>query len=227
MYKFIALTLCLVTASVAGQTYEKKWNAGIHGGFNQYNGDMRNDFYKFDQPFYGHVGLSASRYLTRHWDAVIFATRGEMGHFIRKQADDPTRNSFLLKLTTVSLYARYHILSREARIDPYAFAGGGMLWQRNKGNDIPAGARKRDLALPTAGAGLNFRLNPVITLQFQETFMFTTADYVDFVSAGRNDWYLLHTVGITFNFGGKRCNTGNGVGDRIDRCSDVSRRSKK
>ena len=64
--------------------------------------------------------------------------------------------------------------------------------------------KKVDYIAPSFGAGLNVKLGPTLMLNVQETFLYSSADNRDGVVAANNDMYLLHMVGLTFNFGKKR-----------------------
>src|SRR6478609_2831048 len=83
---------------VSAQTEEKKWNIGVHGGLSQYNGDIGNGFYNSDQASYGFAGLSMSRYLSKHFDATIFFTRGEVGYINHNAVGTESKpNNFLIR----------------------------------------------------------------------------------------------------------------------------------
>ncbi|MBK8416536.1 MAG: hypothetical protein IPL22_19725 [Bacteroidetes bacterium] len=103
--KKLLLLFIMVTSSlfVTGQTIDKKWNIGFHGGAEQYNGDLGNGFYKTDLPFYGFGGVSFSRYLGSHVDLNLLFTKGEIGH-----RNDTV--SFRTGFSTVTLNLRFNIL---------------------------------------------------------------------------------------------------------------------
>lgn len=220
---------CVLTFGAYCQTADNKWNVGLHGGATQYNGDLGNSFYTFDQAFYGHVGLSVSRYLTRHLDVAVFLTRGELGYQQdRNLSPDIVGRGFRIRPSTANLLLRYHFFSPETFIRPYVFAGAGVLQQTGL-SDGHTNQSGYDFSIPSVGAGLNFRLGPYFNIQLQELFMYTSEDDMDLVTGGINDMYLFHSLGITFNipkFSGAKSGP-EGVGDRIDQCSDPSRHSKK
>jgi OOP family OmpA-OmpF porin len=211
---------CLLAFSSHSQTEEKKWNVGVHGGLVQYNGDLGNGFFNTDQASYGFAGLSVSRYLNRHLDASLFFTRGELGysdHTRMNLSDRP--NNFLVRHNTSNVVLRFHFTGPEAIVRPYIFAGGGLIWYesvyKNKAEDFV-------FSLPTAGAGLNIRLGPVVSLQVQETFLATTADYIDNVTAGaNNDMHLYHSAGLTFNLGKRHDTDNDGIIDKKDECPNT------
>jgi hypothetical protein len=186
--------------AAAQPTEEKKWSLGIHGGFDQYNGDLGQGWYSTRQAAYGFGGVSVARQLTRRLDAVFFGTRGELGHMEpREEWMDPGyRTNFLARVTTFNLYARYFLISREYILQPYVFGGAGVIMQHGLSDTYYPDKKKFDYAIPTAGLGLNIRIFPWLAFQLQETFMHTSADYIDFKDKGFNDLYLLHSAGLIF-----------------------------
>jgi len=66
---FMMLAVMFQT-SVYAQSEEMKWSIGLQGGVNQYNGDLGNGIYNFNQELYGFGGLYISRYLSPHFDIV-------------------------------------------------------------------------------------------------------------------------------------------------------------
>jgi OmpA-OmpF porin, OOP family len=219
---------CIMMLAASSQNSEKRWSVGIHGGRNQYAGDLGSGFYRFDRAFYGHAGFSVSRYLTRHFDASLFFTRGEMGYQKEGISDPVLPNGFLVRLTTANLLLRYNFFRPEARVRPYVAGGLAMMFQQG----IAESYVKRnsyDFALPSVAAGINFRITSWLGIQLQELFMHTTADDVDFRIGGINDLYLFHSLGVTFNFGDfgrMRGEEMTGVGERIDKCPDKLRQPR-
>jgi OmpA-OmpF porin, OOP family len=212
MKKLLFICICMGFATtLMSQTEDKKWNLGLHGGIVQYHGDLGHDFYKTDKTFYGFGGLSISRYLSRHLDANLLLTRGTLGY------DSGGNAGFKSDFSSASLNLRIHLISPDYIIRPYLSAGvGAILFD----NQLNFHEEKIDFALPTAGAGINFRLSPVMSLNIMETFLFTDGDSRDGKEAGKNDDFLFHTVGLTFNFGNKKDTDNDGVSDRKDNCPD-------
>jgi OOP family OmpA-OmpF porin len=216
----LMLVCCLATLTAFTQTEEKKWNLGLHGGLVQYSGDLGNGFYKTDQAAYGFAGLSISRYLSRHFDASLFFARGELGYIDHTRINTTEKlNNFLVRHNTSNLVLRFYFTAPTAIIRPYLLAGAGLVWYESV-----YASKKEDFifSLPTVGAGLNFRLSPVISLQIQESLLATTADHIDNVTGGGdNDMHLYHTAGLTFNLGKKQDADNDGVADKKDRCPNT------
>jgi len=208
------LLVCVLASGMLAtnaQTPDKKWSIGLHGGATQYRGDLGNDFYKTNMPFYGFGGLSVSRYLGSHFDISLMATKGTIG-FHR------AAGSFNQQFTSALLNVHFNILGPKSVVRPYLLVGGGaMLFDKN----LNITEKKVDYIAPSFGAGVNFRLSPSLMLNVQETFMYSTNDKRDGVEADANDAYLFHTVGLKFNLGKKKDADKDGVADRLDKCPNT------
>ncbi len=205
---FVGIT---ATVKVQAQTIDKRWSIGFHGGAGQYNGDLGNDFYKTDMALYGFGGISFSRYLGQRIDFNIFITKGEIG-FMNDTAH------FKSQITTGTANLRFNILGPNTFVRPYIFVGGGaMIFAK----DPTVDKNRIDYAAPSFGAGINVKMGPSLMLNVQETFLYSTNDKRDGVEANSNDAFLLHSVGLVFNFGKKKDADGDGVADRLDKCPDT------
>jgi outer membrane protein OmpA-like peptidoglycan-associated protein len=87
--------------------------------------------------------------------------------------------------------------------------------------DIDVNAKKTDWIAPSFGAGANVRLGQSVMLNIQETFLYSSNDKRDGVEGSENDMYLLHTIGVTFNFGKKKDADNDGVSDHRDKCPET------
>ena len=222
--QLLLLGVCGLLATTAySQTEDKKWNIGFHGGITQYNGDRGQNFYATDQAAYGFASVSVSRYLSKHFDASLFLTRGEVGNVEPLTAWSPPgdKNRFLTRLNTANLVLRYNILTSQYIVRPYLYVGvGGIMHEAYQ----TVSSERYDYALPSFGGGFNIRITDVVSLQLQESFMYTTADDIDFDNTsanGANDGYLYHTVGLTFNLGKKKDTDNDGVSDKKDLCPNT------
>ena len=213
MKKILLLCICIgFTFASKAQTDEKKWNIGLHGGVIQYQGDLGHDFYKTNNTMYGLGGLSVSRYLWKYLDLNLFLNRGTLGY----QSGMPA--GFKSDFSAASLNLRFNFVGPEYVVRPYVFGGiGGILFD----NQLNFHKEKIDSALPTAGGGINFRLSPVIMLNLQETFMFTNNDSRDGAVSGKDDDFLMHTIGLTFNLGNSKDTDNDGVSDTKDNCPET------
>jgi outer membrane protein OmpA-like peptidoglycan-associated protein len=212
MKKLLLLCVCLAsTLTTKAQTEDKKWNVGLHGGVIQYNGDLGRDWYKTDKTMYGFAGISVSRYLWKYIDISAMYTRGTLGY-------DSGVTGYKSDFSAANINLKWNFLTSDYIVRPYVFGGVGViLFDRQ----LNFHKEKIDTAMPTAGGGINFRLSPVVSINFQETFMFTNNDSRDGIVNGKKDDYLTHTAGITFNFGSKKDADNDGVSDSRDKCPDT------
>ncbi len=212
MKKLLFISLCLAfTSLMYAQTIDKKWNVGLHGGINQYSGDLGNGFYKTDMPFFANGGFSITRYLAGHFDLNLFATKGAIGY-------NPSPGVFRVGISTATLNARFNIIGPQYGVRPYVFLGGGIaLFDK----DLEFTEKKLDYIAPSFGGGINFRLGKSVMLNLNEAFLYSNTDKRDGVVGNENDMYLMHTVGLTFNFGSKNDADKDGVSDYKDKCNDT------
>ncbi|MCE3259531.1 MAG: hypothetical protein K0S12_1172 [Bacteroidetes bacterium] len=221
MKKVLFTSVCLFALFCAqAQTEDRKWNVGVHTGYNQYSGDLGQGFYNYDQAAYGFVGLSGSRYLTKRLDASLMLTRGEVG-FLAPRDYSVERSipfNFRTTISTANLLLRYNLRSREAIFVPYVFAGGGLIKQQPIGE---AKRKKIDFGAPTGGLGMTINMGETMALQVQEMFTYSSADEIDHRVKGYNDMYVFHTIGLTFNIGKIQRSEANRAGSRIDKCYEM------
>lgn len=212
MKKLFLVCICIVLSyGINAQTIDKKWNIGLHGGATQYKGDLGSDFYKMDMALYGMGGISISRYIAGHFALNLFATKGTVGY--NRESGNFKRN-----ITTATVNFRFNILTPEYAVIPYVFVGGGVaLFDKN----LNVTEKKVDYIAPSFGGGLNFRLGKSVMLNFQESFMYSNADDRDGVVANENDMFLLHSLGLSFNFGKKNDADNDGISDSKDKCPNT------
>ena len=218
MKKLLFLGICIsFTFASQAQTAEKKWNVGLHSGFTQYNGDLGRDWYETSNTGYAFGGISVSRYLGKLFDVSILLSKGTIGY------NNGTTAAFKSDFNAASFNLRFNIVAPEYIIRPYVVAGvGAVLFD----SQLNFHQEKYDYMLPTAGAGLNIRLSPVVMLNLQETFMFSNKDRRDGVDNGSSEFkskdaYLTHMVGLTFNMGSDMDADKDGVSDKKDNCPNT------
>ena len=145
-------------------------------------------------------------------------SRGTLGY-------DSSVTGFKSDFSAVSLNLKLSLIGPEYYVRPFVFAGvGAILFDRQ----LNFHKELIDSALPTAGGGINFRLSPVVSLNLQETFMFTNNDSRDGVVSGKKDDYLMQFVRqFTYANQGKAFYTGlKGLGEMIFEDYETNRKKK-
>lgn len=210
---FLLPILLITFSNSVAQTAEKKWNVGLNGGIIQYHGDLGRDWYQTENTMYGFGGITISRYIASFLDASVYFNRGELGY----NNGEPFGPYFKSDFSNVGFDLKFNLLPAEYIVRPFAQVGVGAILFDNQLNFHD---EKIDAVLPSAGGGLTFRLSPSFNITLQERFNFTNRDTRDGVEENKNDDFLMHTVGVSYNFGGKDSDK-DGVSDSRDKCPDT------
>ncbi len=216
MKKLLLLLFCLSSLFlVNAQNAENRWSLEAQFGKNEYNGDIVNNFFKWNKTFYELGGIGLNHYLNKSFDLGLLGTYGRYGGyrnplvgFIGYKFD----GSLLLKYKLNNGY----ILSEKAFIAPYLTAGAGFA-------SIPSGmsiVEGTNLIIPM-GVGIKFNITKNFALQYQSLFNLNYSDVRDNRRTdGKYDNYMKHTLGLVFCFGGKgkKDMDNDGVSDKYDVC---------
>ncbi len=220
MKKIILLGIALATFTFANaQTKAKDWNVGLHFGTQEYLGDMDDEFFTFEQ--HGAYGVSLSKYLTPWFDVMGMVTYSNLD-------SKDSLSSFEAKFLDFNLMAKMKLnngkwLKESSFIQPYIFLGFGdaVSWadhytQNRKNMSV-------DVNL-LGGAGINFAVSERIGINLMSKYTYMWTDQLDNrVSDVRNfqDQALMTTIGLNYNFTGKKDSDNDGVYDKDDKCPTV------
>ena len=224
MKRILLLSIAVAALfSASAQNEERKWNVALSGGTNEYNGDLGNGFLDFNSKTLFKnwtASLGVSRYINASFDVNLRATYNDMWGYYKSTPE------FNGQLTLIDLNFRYkfangYMLPKDSRLAPYILAGGGFM--KTSGSNIIGGD---DFPL-LAGAGVNYRITDVIGINYQATMGYLFSDARDNRKGGDfNDAFLLHTIGLNFNFGKMNDADGDGVTDIKDKCPDTPKEAK-
>jgi outer membrane protein OmpA-like peptidoglycan-associated protein len=217
----LLLVIALYSSALKAQTSQNLYGLGFHVGTLEYNGDLGNAFYKFNDPqLLGAV--SFAKYMSPSWDIEALLAAGKLGY-----TPDRKPNQFRGTLVDFNLYAKFKfnngkILKEDARIAPYLFLGIGDAYYKSSYTSyvklVPKGYGV-DFNFPF-GAGLNVRINDNAALKVQSTFHYSNTDKYDGTTTSTtnfNDGYLFNTIGLVFNIG-KKDSDKDGIADKKDKC---------
>lgn len=220
MKKIILSALAFATFGLGNaQTKKHDWNVGIHFGTQEYSGDMGSEFFTFTQ--HGAYGVSVSKYLTPFWDIQGMITLSNMDF-------TDSVSSFESRFIDFNVMAKFKInngkwLKETSWFQPYLFIGLGDgiskadHYTKNSSNisvDVNA----------LGGIGVNFAVNERIgiNLMSKYTYMWNdNFDNRDDVGNNYEDQALMTTVGLTYNFTGRKDSDNDGVYDKEDKCPTV------
>lgn len=171
----------LTTLSAMAQTEDSKYALGVNVTHSEYWGDLGSDVWAVSQGWKSGVGLSLGRYLNSSFDLGL---QGNWGTFaFRKDAADNFRGNKLdLNLSGYFKLNNGYILPLDSRLSPFVSLGlGAVSYFRNRFNQEPQNPKIIEVTNMTIplGAGLKFRVNDILSLQYKYQFHFTTGDRLD------------------------------------------------
>lgn len=207
MKKRFVIHLCLVlmAVSLSAQTRTAQNNISAGGGFEQYNGDLGNSFFDFEEEWYGFYSLSYSRYLNRSLDVKASATIGDIGRCFDGVLA-PGEHILMLRsrMTTVGLGVKYkfangYILKEYSRLAPYVYAGATLVNHRDVWLHEPRVNEGFYTSL-NGGMGISYYLARNLQFTYNLGLGYFTSDALDFISKGGNDMYLQNTFSLGMSF---------------------------
>ena len=212
------------------------WQFGVNAGMFIYQGDLtpsRMGSYKTWRPAFG---LNISRVLSPSFLARVNFAFGSLKGNDAAYNDPAWRKersfNFSSSVKEISALLVWNIFGNngnvyDRRFSPYLFGGVGLNFLKVKRDysnfnaaffgdtaDIQTGLTAdqaktppRTLLVIPAGVGLEYYLNPHLSLLAETNFRYTTTDYLDGFSKAadplKNDYYHSHTIGLIYKFGKK------------------------
>ncbi len=219
--------------SLSAQNSTHPWAVDLNLNFREYNGDVGNQFFKFNdgraQP-----GLGITRYFTPWINARAYVNygnskyMGDSAGLISKPVD--------LRALNIGAQAQFKLnngkfLKEDVLIAPYLAAG--IAYWNFKNNNAP-NTKTGVIGIPLS-AGLSFNVHPRVNILAQTTYNLNFNDNAEnYTYNTKKDNWLQYSVGVGFNFGKGSDNTTtkkkdsdkDGVADEIDRCPNTRKGAK-
>jgi len=239
---FVVVVALLAASTVTAQTSDSKYALGVNLTHSEYWGDLGSDVWGISQGWKEGFGMSLGRYLNPSFDLGLQGNWGTFGY--RKDATDNFRGNKLdLGLSGHYKLNNGYILSLDSRISPFVTLGVGLVsYFRNGNNPEPQNPKIIEVTNMTIplGAGLKFRVNDILSLQYKYQFHFTTGDRMDetrvlgdntnpdgsirlpiYETRKGNDGFGNHMLSLIFNLNRVKDTDGDGVPDKLDRCANT------
>ena len=202
-----------------GQTKMFPAAIGITGGLTEYMGDLGQSAYTFKEakPFFG---LNFGYYVTPHLDFNLNTAIGKLGY------KEPHNLKFDSKFWQVNTNFHVKILdASKHKIVPYLLIGfgaahyGDHTLKTSDGDSEVTSLNGNGIDVFLAfGAGAQYAINERFNVFLQEKFAYTDHDDRDGEERNTNDAFLMHTIGISYNFSLEHDADGDGVTDKKDKC---------
>lgn len=219
----LVLFAILISPLVKAQNADQKWGLGLYLNFNDYKGDIANDFWKFKntEPLVGSATLN--RYVSPSFDAVLrlsyfnVESEGALGNF-----DD-----WMFNLNTNLKYKlnNGYLLKEDAVISPFLVAGIGYTNMNAEGRVMGGDFKQKyDDINFYYGAGLTFKIDDRWSVAVESGIFYPLSDKYDGYknkqreSKSYNDKFMHNTIGVIYSFGKSDDSDGDGVSDKRDEC---------
>ncbi len=217
------------TFAVKAQNTDYKWGVGVQGTFNDYKGDVANDFSFTNFENMGGA-ISLGRYLNSSFDVVGRLSLFGVESGSNKAGWSNVKVDIGFINATAALKYKFnngYIFKEDAFLAPYVVLGTGLSFV-NLNSRFPGNvAFKDDKEIGQHfyyGAGLNIRINPRWTVNLETSVFYAMKDFYDGLADREkdadfyNDKFLQNSIGVTYNFGAKVDTDGDGVADKRDEC---------
>lgn len=225
---------CLTIAGTTAQTKTQRFGVNVDANFRSYKGELGNNFFKFNDKS-TQLGGGLHYYLNRWMDLSLFANYG-------KQAYNGTINNVATKLSLQGLNTNLNLrlkadngwlLKETAKVGPYLTVGLGYMNQKSL--NYPGGAQKFGFLTAPLGAGLRFKIHPIVSIIAQTSYVLTFNDKYDgYTTKKGNDAMWENKIGVLFNLGKNKSedtrtandDDGDGVANNVDRCPNTPKGAK-
>jgi outer membrane protein OmpA-like peptidoglycan-associated protein len=211
-----SLLILSVTTSL-GQTKERKLAIHLGTGLSDYHGDLNQQWFNLNSAYRGHVGGAFSYYLNPWFNLGLDGSYGAIGRHVS------LNSGFRSQLLQGHLNLRLKFnngkwLKESAKFQPNIFIGTGAAhFFKDPGGLVVPGTDWTG----NAGLGFNYMFNDIVGLYYNLNYAMTNHDKRDLVSNGKNDQFMLHTVGVVFTIGKMKDSDGDLVPDKLDRCPNT------
>ncbi len=217
--KKILCSFCLILLVVGlnAQTASNKTCVTAGFGFQQYKGDLANDFYKFHWTKYGVASATLGFYINKTFDFNFQMSVGDFGYCQSSAEADRWVDADLRcpgcknrvglgnlnsRMTSGGIAIKYkfangYLLKENARIAPYIYMGAGInhITDRMKMNCVCPG----DYSSINAGVGFRYNVCEKFNIGYNVALGCFSSSNLDYIT-GKKDMYLQNTLFLGYNF---------------------------
>lgn len=213
--RLLVLTLIVVIPNLLNaQSADKKLAVGVYNGISDYRGDLNQEWFN-KGAWRTQVGATLMYYTSAWFNTGIDVGFGQHGFHIANSSGFRA-NVFKANVQSRLKLNNGVILREESRIQPYFFGGLGLALVQEDSEAPSSNVPGADFT-GNLGFGFNVMLNKYVGLNYNLNYAYTNHDKRDNVSNGKNDQFMIHSVGIVIPIGKMIDTDGDGVSDRRDK----------
>lgn len=207
----VFITVMLLAVSLAyGQNALYRSGFGGNIGLSNYDGDYGRNYFNLIEK--GQMGLfSLHKYVSPRFNVTVAGSVGDVRAF------DDDKQEFDFSVKALDMMLAFKILSEEAKLSPYLFAGVGVL-----NHEIGRTANTVNVVNFPMGGGMRYGLSPQFALDLNFKQNFPLSEELDGrISGGHHDDFIQYSMGLVYNFNKIRDDDEDGVADKYDSCPDT------
>jgi OOP family OmpA-OmpF porin len=204
------------------QSTENKLAVGIYTGISDYRGELNQEWFN-TKAYRTQFGATIMLYANPFLNAGIDVGYGTHGFHVDKALGQG--EGYRADVLKANLQARLKFnngkwMKEDAKFQPYLFAGLGLA---NTFED----AETPDLNVPgldftgNAGLGFNVMFTEKFGINYNLNWAYTNHDKRDNISNGKNDQFMIHSIGIVLPIGQIIDTDEDGVIDSRDKCPNT------
>ncbi len=205
----LLIVAMFATFAVNAQDVDHKWSVGAHATFNDYKGDLGDDFWNFGNTG---VALTVGRYLSPSFELVgnlsYNKIKTDLAFSNNMKIGEMDNNFLIATLNMKYKFNNGYIIKEDAMLAPYLLAGFGVTWVERNGQFYSKKFNDdvRDEIFNLA-VGLTFNLSKKFAVNLETGMYYANSDYYDYYSDKPerpsdlyNDKFLHNSIGIVYKF---------------------------
>ncbi len=216
----IIYALLIIPFTNWSQSVDKKVAVGPYAGISDYHGDLNQEWFN-KSTFRLQLGATIMMYVNPFITAGIDVGYGSHGFENATNAGIPYNASVLKSNFQGRLkFNNGKWLKEDSKFQPYIFGGIGIANTFENPEDICASVSGLDMTI-NSGLGLSYMISESIGINYNLNWAYTGADRRDNLSNGKNDQFMIHSVGLVIPLGKTFDTDEDGVSDRKDKCPNT------
>lgn len=207
--------------SSQAQSADKKLAVGLYTGVSDYRGELNQEWFNINKAWRTQLGATIMMYVNPFLNAGIDVGYGNHGFHVPLTEGLGYRADVL----KANLQGRLKFnngswMKEDAKFQPYIFGGLGMANTFEDADNVNLNQAGLDFT-GNAGVGFNIMFSEKIGINYNMNWAYTSRDKRDNFSNGKNDQFMIHSLGLVLPIGKMIDTDGDLVSDKRDKCPNT------